>query len=117
MEVQQEDDLLAGRAISVVGAVLVAIVIGTGFSVAGMLARHERELRPSGVFPEARLPRPTERSAIEQHSFAGESQAMRQRAREQAVLDSYGWVDRERGIVRIPIERAIELYVAEEGRR
>ena len=34
--------------------------------------------------------------------------------REQAVLDSYGWVDRSRGIVRIPIERAMEL-IAQRG--
>jgi hypothetical protein len=28
---------------------------------------------------------------------------------ERSILDSYGWVDRQAGIVRIPIERAIEL--------
>jgi hypothetical protein len=31
------------------------------------------------------------------------------REREEAALDSYGWVDRERGVVRLPIERAMEL--------
>ena len=31
------------------------------------------------------------------------------REREQSVLDSYGWVDREQGVVRMPIERAMEL--------
>ena len=31
------------------------------------------------------------------------------RAREEAELHSYGWIDRTSGIVRIPIERAIEL--------
>ena len=31
------------------------------------------------------------------------------RAREDAVLGSYGWVDRNRGIVRIPIDEAIRL--------
>lgn len=36
------------------------------------------------------------------------------RAEEDRVLDSYGWVDAQRGIVRIPIERAMAL-VAEEG--
>lgn len=36
------------------------------------------------------------------------------RAAEDAVLHSYGWVDREAGIVRIPIERAVEL-LAERG--
>jgi hypothetical protein len=28
--------------------------------------------------------------------------------RKEAELESYGWVDRARGIVRIPIERAME---------
>jgi hypothetical protein len=36
------------------------------------------------------------------------------RAREDAALQGYGWVDRERGIVKIPIERAIEV-LAERG--
>ena len=33
------------------------------------------------------------------------------RAEEDAVLSSYGWVDRANGIVRMPIERAIDLLV------
>jgi len=33
------------------------------------------------------------------------------RAEEDAVLNSYGWVDRNAGIVRVPIERAMELLV------
>lgn len=35
-------------------------------------------------------------------------------AREAAELNSYGWVDRTNGIVRIPVERAMEL-VLERG--
>jgi hypothetical protein len=31
------------------------------------------------------------------------------RAREDAVLNSYGWVDRTAGVVRIPIDEAIKL--------
>jgi hypothetical protein len=38
------------------------------------------------------------------------------RAREQALLDSYAWVDRAAGRVRIPVERAIAL-LAEDARR
>ena len=33
----------------------------------------------------------------------------RMRAEEDAALASYGWVDRKAGIVRIPIERALEI--------
>lgn len=36
------------------------------------------------------------------------------RARDQALLSGYGWVDRDAGLVRIPIERAIDL-VAKRG--
>jgi hypothetical protein len=36
------------------------------------------------------------------------------RKEEADLLDTYGWVDKERGIVRIPIARAMEL-VAKEG--
>ena len=36
------------------------------------------------------------------------------RSGEDAVLHGYGWVDPEKGIVRIPVERAMEL-VAKEG--
>ncbi|MDE3156018.1 MAG: hypothetical protein KGN76_12995 [Acidobacteriota bacterium] len=32
-------------------------------------------------------------------------------AEENAILDSYAWVDRENGVVRIPIARAMELLV------
>jgi hypothetical protein len=32
---------------------------------------------------------------------------------EDAVLHSYGWVDQKAGVVRIPIERAMELVVKE----
>lgn len=32
-------------------------------------------------------------------------------ANQKATLDSYGWVDRNEGIVRIPIERAMELLL------
>ncbi len=35
------------------------------------------------------------------------------RREEDKVLEGYGWVDRERGDVRIPIERAMELVVKE----
>lgn len=35
-------------------------------------------------------------------------------AGEEAVLNNYGWVDAEKGIVRIPVERAMKL-VEQEG--
>ena len=39
------------------------------------------------------------------------------RRRKQAVLDSYGWVDRDAGIARIPIARAMALLVERRQQR
>jgi hypothetical protein len=35
----------------------------------------------------------------------------KKRAAEESQLDSYGWIDRQNGVVHIPIERAMELVV------
>jgi hypothetical protein len=37
------------------------------------------------------------------------------RQREEQLLGSYGWVSRQDGIVRVPIERAMEMILAEEN--
>jgi hypothetical protein len=36
------------------------------------------------------------------------------RAAEEATLNSYGWVDKEAGVVKIPVERAMEI-LAKKG--
>jgi hypothetical protein len=72
-------------------------------------ARRARlEVAPSPVFEARHLP-PEPRLQV------SPQQDLRQmRAAETAILHSYGWVDRQGGTVRIPIERAIEL-LAERG--
>ena len=54
---------------------------------------------------EAPLPRLQERPAPDLHTI---------RAEEERILTTYGWVDKSRGVVRVPIEEAMKL-VAEEG--
>jgi hypothetical protein len=39
------------------------------------------------------------------------------RAREQAEATTYGWVDQKAGIVRLPIDRAVELTVRDLSRK
>jgi len=47
--------------------------------------------------------------------LSNEGQELRQvRAAEDQILSSYGWIDRGKGVVRIPIQRAMEL-VAQRG--
>jgi hypothetical protein len=37
------------------------------------------------------------------------------RAREQAQLDGYGWIDRQAGTVHIPVDRAMSLLLERRG--
>jgi hypothetical protein len=39
------------------------------------------------------------------------------REAENRELNSYAWIDREKGIVRIPVERAMEILAEKEGER
>jgi hypothetical protein len=74
------------------------------------LAAHQArfEVAPSPMLEARQLP-PEPRLQV---SPQGELKEML--AAEMATLHSYGWVDRQAGIVRIPIERAIDL-LAERG--
>lgn len=85
------------------GAVLGVILMGVFMIHAGHAGGPEERFGPSAspataqAFPEPRLQgRPAEDRA---HYFA----------QQRAKAAEYAWVDRERGIVRIPVERAMQL--------
>jgi len=63
-----------------------------------------REVSPSEIntFPQPRLEK---NERLEINGFL---------LREEQVLDSYGWVDQKAGVVRIPVERAMQL-IAQRG--
>ena len=76
----------------------------------GYLAGRERALdAPPSALHDAR---PTPKGPRLQVAPRVDLESMR--AEEDAILHSYGWIDREGGVVRIPIERAMEL-LAERG--
>ena len=72
--------------------------------MAAPTAANTRQVSPNQIraFPQPRL-EPNERVEINQF-----------RLEEEQHLASYGWVDQEAGVVRIPIERAMQL-IAERG--
>ena len=72
-------------------------------------ARETRRDTPASPLRAARVEPPAPRL---QENPALDLDALR--AREERELSTYGWVDRPRGTVRIPIERAMKL-VAERG--
>jgi hypothetical protein len=74
-------------------------------------ARHEKREQPVPPMVAANLKRTPREPRLEPNPLAPR---LAVRAREQAQLTSYGWVDRSAGVARIPIDRAMEL-LAERG--
>jgi hypothetical protein len=100
------------RAITIFTVVLAAtvglVIIGTKLILNGLEARRPREIRAPASVERVEIPPAPLLQTSPREDLATV------RAREDAVLDSYGWVDRSNGVVRIPIARAMDL-VAREG--
>ncbi|RJS21150.1 hypothetical protein DRW03_17180 [Corallococcus sp. H22C18031201] len=111
----EEEDLRLGRTLALGGAALG--VLAASSWVAWLLWCAWR--------PGVQAPVPSTLGApqvgrVEQVPFMQAPPEEAVNAREQARLKGYGWVDRDAGLIHIPVERAMEQLVSEEsagGRR
>jgi hypothetical protein len=86
----------------------VAILFSWGLFV--LLDNYEKSQNPEPTLAQSGQPLPPAprlqvTNADDLHLF---------RAKETAIVNSYGWVDKNAGVVRLPVDRAMEL-VAERG--
>jgi hypothetical protein len=113
---RQEHDTLPPRAIlyAVLGAVGFSLVLA--FVSFGIQRARERDLRPSGFFPERDLGPIMERSNVheELYSQLGRGQVLTQQGRQS--LARFDWADADRKIVRVPIDVAMDLVAEETGK-
>ena len=96
--------------VAVAGAIIVsAIVIHLALLL--LMARYERQADvtqgplPPVVPPEERFPEP-------RLQVAPDADLRRLRESEEALLEHYAWVDRSKGLIRVPIHRAMELLAS-----
>jgi len=104
---------VATRAIIRFGIGLAVVTVLVVFAMRGLfqvLQRRERRVDvPLSAMVSASLRRTPPEPRLERNPL---EPRQRLRAQENAVLATAGWVDRDHGVVRIPIERAEELLVA-----
>lgn len=83
------------------------------FCIAGVLERMKKKTMPQDAWAGARPAVNTEGELrdVPRLQLAPEVDLQTFRAREDRELNSYGWIDRTTGVVRIPIERAMDLLV------
>ena len=94
---------LFGSGLAITVALVLAVLVGLFGYFKEQTASLDRP--PSPLFQPGQPP-------PEPRLQANPGQDLRElRAQEDAVLHSYDWVDKQAGIVRIPIERAMELVI------
>lgn len=111
------DTTVGDRDVDVRGVTKVLAVLGVGTAVVIALMwlltvhwREELEAKDPDISPIQRLglAREAPGPALQSDPNAA---LVAFRAEEESALRSYAWVDKEKGIARIPIDRAIDLYV------
>lgn len=110
----EEDRLPSGKIYAV--GIVALIVFFLGSLAAGLSMRAVRlEVNPTGPAP---LPQEAGRAKIgmvEQRLFEQSNMGPVWREAAHHRLATFGWIDKEKGIVHVPIERAMELV--EKGAR
>ena len=97
------------RSLVIFAAALAGIVLLTAFGMARVFhyfGATQSLGPPASPFADARTLPPQPRLQVEPRLDLDQL-----RAGEEAKLHSYGWVDRDAGVVRLPIERAMDLLV------
>ena len=99
------------RRVSAVAVALVAVIIvamGAMVLAFNLLAAREAERQGRRWTLAGTPPRLPPEPRLQQHPVQDKEAFL---AEEQQRLDSYGWVDKPAGVVRLPVQRAMELTV------
>jgi hypothetical protein len=102
--VRQEDDRVRARRVSAALATVLVVSLALSAWAGWMLRKRERAPVPPPVVS-------AEVGGVKQTLIGPDTSARALADRGREVLESYGWVDREAGVARIPIEQAMRLVV------
>ncbi len=110
-----EEDRVPSAKIIWVG-VIALVVFFLGSLAAGLgMAAMRRAVNPEGPPPLPPQAGQAKIGIVEQRLFDNANQGVAWRERALRRLETTGWVDREKGVVHIPVERAMEMV--EKGAR
>jgi hypothetical protein len=105
-KVRSEDDRVPSAPIVAVGIGALVIFFLASYVTISYLRVKEGDRPPLPVPHEIGQ---SKIGLVEQQLFESATRGARDREARKKQLGSYGWVDRKAGVVRIPIERAMEL--------
>ena len=110
--VRQERDAIATRKVVAVAVASVA-VFAAAIAVSVWVPESARRGRDTG--PAVPRPAPTTIGTLEQRLILAAPRGLDMARAQRATLERWGWVDPDAGLVRIPIERAMDILAAGDG--
>jgi hypothetical protein len=95
-----------------------SLIVFTFFAVGtwAQLQQREQHLNPAGPFEPQELGR-AEINIVNTGLFQLDTRAYEEKNQQLEKLHGYGWVDRDAGVVHVPIEQAIDRVVGEQQQR
>jgi hypothetical protein len=115
-EVQQEREAVASRTVVQIAVVVVVVTVLAVVGQRYLLDRNGVAIHgPPPALRRASTEAPRVIGVVEQTLADGEDDGLARKRKDELLLHQYAWVDRAHGVARIPIDRAISLYVAREA--
>lgn len=115
-EVRQEEDRPAWRKVIMVALAALSIIAVLVIAAWASRGLREAQIRPGLVFPEERLGPRRLVQEIHQDVFVDQGFGQLLDAQKRKELSTYGWVDKDRRLVHIPVDQSMDMVV-EENRR
>ncbi|HZX67222.1 MAG TPA: hypothetical protein VFE76_17595 [Myxococcales bacterium] len=115
-EAQAEEAIASGKVL-LVGIIALVVFGGAAFWSTQIWRQTRFGLEPTGpVAPGAEIGK-AEIGIVDQTPFETVRTAERTRDEQHKQLQSYGWIDRDKGVIHVPIDKAIDQLVSEKGKK
>jgi len=113
----QADERVSSFKIVAVGVIALLVFGAATVWSARILDRTARTLSPAGPLPVGKEIGKPEIGIVDQTPFETTRGAEKYRGEALQRLNSYGWVDPQKGVIHVPIDKAIDEMLAEQQRR
>jgi hypothetical protein len=114
----QADEHVAGFKVVAIGVTALVVFGAATWWSSRILDRTARTLSPAGPLPMGKEIGKAEIGIVDQTPFETTRGAEHYRREQLQRLNSYGWVDPAKGIIHLPIEKAIEqLLAGQQGKK
>ena len=110
----QADEHIASFKIVAVGVIALLVFGAATVWSARILDRTARTLSPAGPLPVGKEIGKPEIGIVDQTPFETTRGAEKYRREALQRLNSYGWVDPQKGVIHVPIDKAIDQLLSQE---